>query len=148
MIYMAKIKDSKIKKTNNIYLPVSSERYKKNKILMLKIMLSLIECTKRIEKVRNLKKEKALLIEELRKLLKDSHHETNNLNEDLPIVDNKIETKRIRIVKKINIEKELSIENGIGTKIVKNKKIEKLSGLDKELEEIKLSLARLNEEEI
>ncbi|MEM4605753.1 MAG: hypothetical protein QW103_01820 [Candidatus Pacearchaeota archaeon] len=145
---MAKIKDSKIKKTNNIYLPVSSERYKKNKILMLKIMLSLIECTKRIEKVRNLKKEKALLIEELRKLLKDSHHETNNLNEDLPIVDNKIETKRIRIVKKINIEKELSIENGIGTKIVKNKKIEKLSGLDKELEEIKLSLARLNEEEI
>gem|GEM_PF-6625832 len=129
-----------------IYLPISLPRYKRNKILILKTALLIINCIKITERINELKTEKDKLINELRRLLNFSYSQTNNLEGDFPVIQNKSEMRKTRMTQRITIEREISLEDS--SLPTENIKSSKLSSLDKELEEIKQALTKLGSSEI
>lgn len=143
---MAKIKRKILEvKPDPIYLPVSLPRYKRNKILILKTMVSMIECMRRIENIRNLKREKARLIGELRKLLNFSHTSANEFDREIPIIQNKSEMRKVRVTQRVSFEREFSYEEPVFGDYSLGIS-QKTDALDRELAEIKAALARLNNE--
>ncbi|MEM4181778.1 MAG: hypothetical protein QXX68_01330 [Candidatus Pacearchaeota archaeon] len=130
-------------KPDPVYLPVSLPRYKRNKILILKSMVSMIGCMRRIENIRNIKKEKARLIGELRKLLNFSHTETNTFDRDLPVLSDKSEMRKFRVTQRVSFEREFSYEEPTAGEYSLGIS-QKTDALDRELAEIKAALAKLN----
>jgi hypothetical protein len=135
---MKKKKESSEKieaRKNPIYLPISYDKYKDNKIKLLKVRLRVIDCVGHLENLRKLKEQKREMILELRKQLAECHVNFNGLNRDLPVVKNVLEIKRTTVTQKISFEKQVTMTTA--THEVHS------SGLDQELRAIQAKLNSL-----